>query len=181
MNYARFLLLSVALLLVACESRKADESPAEAAQTQSGESAAVAPEASAQLASQSVPAPAHVWPEDEVRDAAAESPVRARAAELQAIRPEAVNALKAGDIVFVLVRGNPRAGTVYGSGPYTLDSRLRTAAVHAGLLAEGELGVLKLEVITSDDEHPSIERNGVRPNRWGRYAASYVLHDAMTP
>ena len=37
-----------------------------------------------------------------------------------------------------------KSGTVYGSGPYRLGSDIATAAVHAGLLSEGESGTIDL-------------------------------------
>jgi hypothetical protein len=46
-----------------------------------------------------------------------------------------------------------RSGVVWGSGPYTLDSRLATAAVHAGVVKPGETAVVTVEIIASPDSY----------------------------
>lgn len=120
------------------------------------------------------PSPANVSPEDRVDDAALEAPVRAKAEELNAVRPENVLHLPIGSEVVVLTRGR-NSGGLYGSGPYTLDSDCRKAGIHAGLLKEGELGLLRLRVFKHDAEHPSVPAHGVHPNAWGPYHASYTL------
>jgi hypothetical protein len=46
-----------------------------------------------------------------------------------------------------------RSGPVWGSGPYTLDSRLATAAVHAGVVKPGETGTVTVEIMASPDSY----------------------------
>ena len=51
----------------------------------------------------------------------------------------------AGAVLTIRVKGST-SGSVWGSGPYTLDSSLGTAAVHAGLLKPGQMGMVTIEV-----------------------------------
>lgn len=53
------------------------------------------------------------------------------------------------------------AGSVWGSGPYTLDSTLAAAAVHAGALRPGQAGVVRVRVVASPGGFTGSVRNGV--------------------
>ena len=57
-------------------------------------------------------------------------------------------------------------GLVTGSNPYTLDSCLATAAVHAGVLKEGEPGVVRVEIVQSPPAFKGSERNGITSETW---------------
>jgi LCCL domain len=65
-------------------------------------------------------------------------------------------------------------GPVWGSGPYTLDSMLRVAAVHAGAVEAGEEGVVRVSVVDMSGVaiHGSM-RNGVDTMDWGSYPVGY--------
>ena len=52
-----------------------------------------------------------------------------------------------GTVMYVTVTGGT-SGAVWGVNPYTYDSDLATAAVHAGVLTAGETKVVKLTVLT---------------------------------
>jgi hypothetical protein len=94
---------------------------------------------------------------------------------MNAIRPEGLKALKPGDEVVVLVRADRGGGGLYGSGPYTLDSSLRRAVVHAGVMEHNQLGLVRVKVTKNDGDHPSVPKNGVTPTAWGKYHASYAV------
>jgi len=64
-------------------------------------------------------------------------------------------------------------GPVWGTDLYTTDSRVAAAAVHAGALAVGETGVVRITVVESPAEHTASVRHGVSSGRWGRYRTSY--------
>ena len=115
------------------------------------------------------------YPEDLDVDATRDPQTRAKADELHAIRPEAMKTLKPGDEAVVLVRADRGGGGLYGSGPYTLDSSVRRAVVHAGILQHNELGLVRVKVIQFDGDHTSEPRNGVTPAKWGKYHASFTL------
>lgn len=173
------LLIAVTTFFAAC----AEEAPAPAQPAAPTAAPAAAPEstptpAPAEAKPAAAPAPAPASPEDEVLDTEREAPIRKKAEELQAIRPKDLLQRKVGDEVVVLVRGAAGgygAGAVYGSGPYTLDSSIRTTSIHAGLLQDKELGLLRVKVFAHDGEHPSVEQHGIRPNAWGKYHASYTM------
>ena len=116
-------------------------------------------------------------PEDKTVDAEREPRVRARAKELGARAMDRVNMkeLKPGDEVILLARGYAGGGSVYGGGPYTLDSSVRAAAVHAGVLKHDELGLVRVKVIKHEGDHPATPANGVRATPWGKYHTSYTL------
>jgi hypothetical protein len=57
-------------------------------------------------------------------------------------------------------------GLVYGTNPYTLDSCVGTAAVHAGLLQEGEVGAVRVEIVASPSSFEGSTENGVCTDSW---------------
>lgn len=74
----------------------------------------------------------------------------------------------------VYVVGNLN-GSVYGTGSYTDDSSIGTAAVHAGLLQPGEAGFV---VVTLEGGKPSYEastQNGVTSYSYGAWGGGYQL------
>lgn len=57
-------------------------------------------------------------------------------------------------------------GVVYGSNPYTLDSCLATAAVHAGVLREGQPGSVRVEIIPSPADFEGTKQHGITSESW---------------
>lgn len=66
-------------------------------------------------------------------------------------------------------------GTVWGSGPYTDDSSLATAAVHAGVLRPGEVGVVKVTLVPGGDAYQGGERNGVTSRPYGQWGGGFTV------
>lgn len=64
-------------------------------------------------------------------------------------------------------------GTIWGDGVYTSDSVLSVAAVHAGLLAPGESGVVTVEVIDGPASYEGTERNGVVSRSYASWDVAY--------
>lgn len=65
-------------------------------------------------------------------------------------------------------------GPTWGSGPYTADSNICRAAIHAGLLTDAGGMVL----VTIDSGHPAYrgsQRNGIASWDFGSYGKSFVL------
>ncbi|MGL5115861.1 MAG: LCCL domain-containing protein [Beijerinckiaceae bacterium] len=60
-------------------------------------------------------------------------------------------------------------GQVWGSDPYTRDSVIGAAAVHAGLLKVGQTAVLRLLVVPALPAYPGSARNGVTTSDYGSY------------
>lgn len=68
-------------------------------------------------------------------------------------------------------------GSVWGSGPYTADSDICTAARHSGMMsaAGGPIMAFRLDGMA---EYAASERNGVSTSRWGRYDTSIMFAPA---
>jgi len=72
---------------------------------------------------------------------------------------------------FEVTGGN--TGSAYGTDIYTDDSTLATAAVHAGVLAVGQKGIVKVTMLPGQESYPSTERNGITSRSWGSWVGSY--------
>jgi hypothetical protein len=68
-----------------------------------------------------------------------------------------------------------RGGSVWGSGQYTADSSLPAAAVHFGVLAEGESDFVKIVLLPGRESYKSATRNGVTTSSWESYSLSFRL------
>src|SRR5206468_1838760 len=60
-------------------------------------------------------------------------------------------------------------------GIYTDDSSLAAAAVHAGLLKNGEQGVVRVRIVPPQDHYPGSNRNGVTSESWESWGGSFQL------
>ncbi len=66
------------------------------------------------------------------------------------------------------------SGSIWGSGSvYTDDSALATAAVHAGVLKEGEAGVVRVTVLPGYDHYDGATSNGVTSQSYAEWQGSY--------
>ena len=70
-------------------------------------------------------------------------------------------------------KDNYISGDIWGSGPYTDDSHICTAAYHAGALRRGSGGVATLQLTGPQDGFPESERNGLESRSWGGYDGSF--------
>jgi hypothetical protein len=66
-------------------------------------------------------------------------------------------------------------GQVWGSGPYTRDSVMGAAAVHAGLLKPGETDVLRLVVMPALPAYKGTVKNGVTTSDYGDFPHCWML------
>ena len=71
-------------------------------------------------------------------------------------------------------------GSVWGgaNGIYTDDSKLSTAAVHAGLLRVGETATLKVVVVKGQSSYQGSTSNGIKSNDYGAWHGSYRFESA---
>ncbi|HKA05750.1 MAG TPA: LCCL domain-containing protein, partial [Gemmataceae bacterium] len=69
-------------------------------------------------------------------------------------------------------------GPIWGTDVYTADSRLATAAVHAGVLKVGQRGVVRVTVLPGMDLYQGKERHGVISNSYGSYPVSIRIDGA---
>jgi hypothetical protein len=67
-------------------------------------------------------------------------------------------------------------GSIWGTGIYTTDSNLATAAVHTGVLKVGEAGVVRVTIIASPPAFASSMQNGITSYPYGSYPSAYQLH-----
>jgi len=66
-------------------------------------------------------------------------------------------------------------GGLWGTDVYTLDSNLAKAAVHAGLLHDGETGIILVEFLPGQASYEGTDRFGVSSRGFGSYDYSYRL------
>lgn len=78
-----------------------------------------------------------------------------------------------GQVYYFTVTGNAAAGPIWGTDIYTDDSSLAKAVVHAGLLADGETGIVRVNILASRDGYASTTRNGITSLSFGSFAGSY--------
>jgi hypothetical protein len=76
-----------------------------------------------------------------------------------------------GDRLTFLVTGTTTGGMVWGTGPYTLDSDLARAAVHAGAVKEGEITLVTFTVVAPPKSFDGSTAHGVRSDSWGEFPA----------
>lgn len=70
--------------------------------------------------------------------------------------------------------GGSSSGSVWGSGPYTADSDICAAAVHAGAIPQAG-GVVTVIGIAGLEQYLGTERNGITSRDWGSYGNSIIF------
>lgn len=75
-----------------------------------------------------------------------------------------------GKTIGIKVTG-AQQGSVWGSGPYTGDSTLAVAAVHAGAVKIGETKVVKVRIVQDPGVYLGTTANGVSTSQYGRFPA----------
>ncbi len=81
---------------------------------------------------------------------------------------------KVGESFVYSVTGRTSAA-VYGTGTYTADSDLASVAVHAGLLKDGEKGVVTVTIVETPNQFTGSAANGVTSSSWQAYPAAYTV------
>lgn len=64
-------------------------------------------------------------------------------------------------------------GSVWGTDVYADDSRLAAAAVHAGVLADGESGVVKILILDFEGPYTGSKRNGVASRDYAKWSGAF--------
>ena len=67
------------------------------------------------------------------------------------------------------------SGAVWGTGNYTYDSAIGTAAVHAGIITFETGGEVTIEIVEGADLYRGTSRNGVTTSDWGSYDFGYKI------
>jgi hypothetical protein len=68
-----------------------------------------------------------------------------------------------------------QSGNLWGTDVYTGDSLLAAAAVHAGLLRSGQMGVVQVEIVMPPPQFQGSSRNGITSFPYGLYPGAYRL------
>jgi hypothetical protein len=92
--------------------------------------------------------------------------------------PGAIPGVAPGNSYTVFLVGAASGATIWGSGIYTSDSSLATAAVHAGLLPDGGAGAVTVRILPGQASYAGTTSNGVRSTAYGAYGLSYSLEAA---
>jgi len=79
-----------------------------------------------------------------------------------------------GAALYFRVTGDT-SGSIWGTRIYTADSKLATAAVHAGVLAAGSSGIVKVTILAGQSSYTGSSNNGVQSSTFGSYQASYSV------
>lgn len=83
--------------------------------------------------------------------------------------------LDEGETGSIACAPNGEFRAVWGSGPYTGDSSICTAAVHAGLITHEEGGSVTILAGGTVEEYTGSESNGVTSSDYGAYGPSFVF------
>src|SRR5262249_8492740 len=71
---------------------------------------------------------------------------------------------------------------VYGTDVYTSDSNLATAAVHAGRLAPGQTGEVRVRIVPVLPSYQGSTRNGVTTKAWANsWTGAYRIEHSWEP
>lgn len=82
---------------------------------------------------------------------------------------------KNGTAVTIKCSPNGTLGSVWGSGPYTDDSSICTAAVHAGLITPATGGTVVITIAAGADAYQGTTANGVTTSDYGTFAGSFTF------
>ena len=78
-----------------------------------------------------------------------------------------------GKVLYIIVAGTLLGGGVWGTDVYTDDSDLSTAVVHAGVLAENEVGIVMVTILPGQASYEGTTRNGLTTGNFGTWSGSY--------
>lgn len=70
------------------------------------------------------------------------------------------------------------SSSVWGTDVYTDDSSIAAAAVHAGILRDGERGLVKVTIVAGQDSYTGSDRHGVRSEAWQQWGGSFRIERA---
>ncbi|MFI5378978.1 MAG: LCCL domain-containing protein [Tepidisphaerales bacterium] len=88
-----------------------------------------------------------------------------------------------GRVLFISLTGSTTE-SVWGTDVYTDDSSPAAAAVHAGVLKDGERGIVKITIAARQETYTGSTRNGVDTRNWGDWGGSFRVErvpEGFTP
>jgi hypothetical protein len=84
-----------------------------------------------------------------------------------------INKAPGESMLYFLTGSN--SGPVWGSDVYSDDSSLSTAAVHAGVLKDGESGSVKVTVLEGKPAYEGSNRSGITTQAYGPWSRSFKI------
>lgn len=84
-----------------------------------------------------------------------------------------------GEIILNLRVTGSTEGSVWGTDIYTDDSDICTAAVHAGVVKEGETKIVRITVLPNQDTYIGTIRNGIESYNYAEFEGSFKFTDAV--
>lgn len=87
---------------------------------------------------------------------------------------------KVGQTFRFLVVGST-AGPLWGDAIYTDDSSIAAAAVHAGILREGQHGIVQVTILPPQDSYKGSTRNGVTSQPYAEWGGSFKVEPVRAP
>jgi LCCL domain len=82
---------------------------------------------------------------------------------------------KNGTTVTLACSAGGNAGSVWGTGTYTDDSSICTAAVHAGLITVAAGGAVTIQIAPGKDAYQGTTANGVTSSSYGTFSGSFTF------
>src|SRR3972149_2410226 len=71
--------------------------------------------------------------------------------------------------------------TIWGTGIYTDDSNICSAALHAGLITQASGGTITIEIRPGQSSYTSSSQNGVTSTAYGPWQGSFVFVGSAPP
>ena len=83
-----------------------------------------------------------------------------------------------GKVLYYQVTGVNAGQSIYGTDFYTTGSHLGMAAVHCGLLREGQKGIMRVTILPGQNNYPASTRHGVTSIAYGPWNVSFKVERA---
>jgi len=83
-----------------------------------------------------------------------------------------------GKVFYYDVTGATAGGAIYGTDVFVTGSFLAMAAVHSGVLKDGQRGVVKVTVLAGQQAYTATTRNGITSNAYGPTGLSFKVERA---
>jgi TPR repeat protein len=78
-----------------------------------------------------------------------------------------------GDETLMYVSGEASLGTVWGTGPYTTDSNIRGAAIHAGAIGSDDSGFVRVVMVEPPIAFTGNNRNGITTYSYSSFPTAF--------
>ena len=83
--------------------------------------------------------------------------------------------------IFKMTLTGANSGSVWGSGPYTDDSSLARAGIHAGVINAGQTTTVYVQVLPGLSSYMSTNNNGITTSSYGSWPHSYEFVEVLLP